>query len=51
MTGHAGAIFSCSWSADGTKLLTASADKTVRIWDVEARTNSTYVTPKAKRTG
>jgi len=42
MAGHAGAIFSCSWSPDGTKLLTASADKTVRIWDVEARTNSTY---------
>eukprot|EP00013_Stygamoeba_regulata_P019684 CAMPEP_0177658450 /NCGR_PEP_ID=MMETSP0447-20121125/16810_1 /TAXON_ID=0 /ORGANISM="Stygamoeba regulata, Strain BSH-02190019" /LENGTH=600 /DNA_ID=CAMNT_0019163043 /DNA_START=46 /DNA_END=1848 /DNA_ORIENTATION=- len=31
---HTGGIMCCSWSADGTKLLTASADKTAKLWDV-----------------
>ena len=32
---HAGGIYACSWNADGTKLLTASGDKTAKIFDIE----------------
>jgi len=32
--GHTGSVYSCNWSADGTRVLTASADKTVKLWDV-----------------
>lgn len=34
--GHTGSIMSCSWSADSSKLLTASADRTCKLWDVAA---------------
>jgi WD40 repeat protein len=27
-------IWACSWSPDGTKVVTCSNDKTVRVWDV-----------------
>jgi len=33
--GHSGGIYAASWSADGAKLLTASGDKTSKVWDVE----------------
>ncbi|KAH8605418.1 Anaphase promoting complex subunit 4 WD40 domain [Trypanosoma vivax] len=33
-TGHKGSIFSLAWSADGCKIVTASADKCVKIFDV-----------------
>ena len=33
---HGGGIYACSWSADGTKLLTASGDKSCKIFDVES---------------
>jgi len=32
--GHAGGIMCCSWNADGTQVLTCSADKTAKVWDV-----------------
>eukprot|EP01092_Planopodium_desertum_P004642 TRINITY_DN2001_c1_g2_i1.p1 TRINITY_DN2001_c1_g2~~TRINITY_DN2001_c1_g2_i1.p1 ORF type:complete len:602 (-),score=110.03 TRINITY_DN2001_c1_g2_i1:51-1856(-) len=32
--GHSGSIFSVSWSPDSTQVLTASADKTCKIWDI-----------------
>lgn len=35
---HGGTIFSCCWSDDGKQLLTCSADKTVKIWDVATQT-------------
>jgi len=31
--GHTAGIYSCSWSGDSSKVLTASADKTCKIWD------------------
>ncbi len=33
-TEHGGGIYSCSWSPDGTQVLTSSGDKTCKIWDV-----------------
>jgi WD40 repeat protein len=27
-------VLSCSWSPDGTKVVSCSLDKTVRVWDV-----------------
>ncbi|XP_075714239.1 WD repeat-containing protein 1 [Rhinoderma darwinii] len=33
---HDGGIYAISWSADGTQLLSASGDKTAKIWDVAA---------------
>lgn len=34
---HSGSIMACSWSPDSRSLVTSSADRTVRLWDVEAR--------------
>jgi WD40 repeat protein len=45
LLGHTGAIYACAWSPDGAKLMTSSADKTVRIWDAETRTCTTYASP------
>jgi len=33
--GHQGGIYAASWNAEGNKLLTASGDKTAKVWDVE----------------
>ncbi|KAF7722001.1 hypothetical protein EC973_003784 [Apophysomyces ossiformis] len=35
--GHAGNIFSVSWCPDSTHILTSSADRTAKIWDVSAK--------------
>ena len=35
ITGHRNAVLEVQWMTDGTQLLSCSADKTVRAWDVE----------------
>ena len=34
-TGHTEAVVACAWAPDGSALVTASADKTARVWSVE----------------
>jgi len=34
LAGHAGAVIAAKFSADATKLVSAGADKTIRVWDV-----------------
>eukprot|EP00041_Stephanoeca_diplocostata_P039700 m.1637506 g.1637506 ORF g.1637506 m.1637506 type:complete len:600 (-) comp25916_c0_seq1:304-2103(-) len=46
-TAHTGGIYGCSW-ADNGHLLTCSADKTVKLWDVEAnKAVTTFTFPDA----
>lgn len=33
---HQGGIYACSWSPDGQQVLTASGDKTCKVWDVNS---------------
>ncbi|GIY55967.1 actin-interacting protein 1 [Caerostris extrusa] len=35
---HKGGVYGVSWSPDGTKLLSASGDKTCKLWDVSTMT-------------
>ncbi len=35
---HTGGIFSVNWSPDGNFLMSCSADTTVKIWDMTAKT-------------
>jgi len=35
--GHNGSIFSVAWSPDSKKILTASGDKTAKIWDADGK--------------
>lgn len=41
---HTGSIFSCSWASDSNSLLTCSADRTVKVWDVATGTATTTFT-------
>uniref|UniRef100_A0A1B6EZP9 Actin-interacting protein 1 n=1 Tax=Cuerna arida TaxID=1464854 RepID=A0A1B6EZP9_9HEMI len=34
---HKGGVYGVAWKPDGTQLLTASGDKTCKLWDVETR--------------
>ena len=34
-TGHSGYVLSCAFSKDGRLFVSASADKTLKIWDVQ----------------
>lgn len=36
--GHTGSIYACAWSPDSAFLLTASADKTCKVWDMATLT-------------
>jgi TPR repeat protein len=38
LLGHADAVYSAAYSPDGTRIVTASADKTARIWDAQTGT-------------
>ncbi|XP_048389488.2 WD repeat-containing protein 1 [Stegostoma tigrinum] len=35
-TAHSGGVYAISWNSDSTHLISASGDKTVKLWDVEA---------------
>ncbi|RPB00970.1 WD40 repeat-like protein [Choiromyces venosus 120613-1] len=37
---HRGGIYSVSWSKDSTRFVTASADQTVKVWDLRSEKNS-----------
>ena len=34
---HGGGVYAVAWNGDGKKLLSASGDKTCKLWDVETR--------------
>lgn len=34
LSGHSGTVYSVSYNADGTRLVSAGADKTARVWGV-----------------
>ena len=37
LDGHDSSVFACAWSPDGTRLATASRDRTARVWDIFTR--------------
>jgi WD repeat-containing protein 1 (actin-interacting protein 1) len=39
---HSGSIYSCSWSSDSKKLVTSSADKTLKLWDLSTAESGVY---------
>jgi WD40 repeat protein len=43
LNGHTLGVYSVSWSPDSQQLITASADKTVRLWDAASGQCLTYV--------
>jgi WD40 repeat protein len=34
---HAGGVYSLAWTPDGSRILTASGDKTCKLWNVDAK--------------
>ncbi|KAJ3064107.1 WD repeat-containing protein 1, partial [Quaeritorhiza haematococci] len=42
---HTGGIFSISWNASGTHLISASADTTVKLWDISTKSVVSTFTP------
>jgi WD40 repeat protein len=37
LTGHTGGVYGLAWDGSGRKLLSASGDKTCRMWDIETQ--------------
>jgi WD40 repeat protein len=33
LSGHRDSVYSCAWSADGTRIVSGSRDNTLRMWD------------------
>ena len=44
--GHTGAVTDVSWSPDGESIASASADRTVRVWDLRAGDFLFHATPR-----
>jgi len=42
--GHKMTIYGATWTKDSSKIITASSDKTVKVWDAEARTVQSTIT-------
>src|SRR6185369_517421 len=47
LRGHAGAVTAAAWSADGARVITASADGSARVWDVKTRKTTSVLTEAA----
>lgn len=41
---HAGGIYGLAWSPNGKEMITASGDKSCKIWDMETRTRTSQIT-------
>ncbi|XP_066583390.1 GATOR2 complex protein WDR24 isoform X2 [Prorops nasuta] len=41
-TAHSGPIFACDWHPETTWLATASRDKTIKVWDLQAKPSCDY---------
>ncbi|KAL8150342.1 hypothetical protein V2J09_020150 [Rumex salicifolius] len=39
LLGHQGSIFRLSWSANGSKLISVSDDRSARVWNIDSETN------------
>ncbi len=48
LAGHEERIFTASFSADGTQVVTASRDGTARVWEAKAREVSTVLAPQSE---
>jgi WD repeat-containing protein 1 (actin-interacting protein 1) len=44
--GHTGSIFAVGWDKSSSKLVTASADQSIKLWDVEASKVVQYLLSK-----
>jgi len=40
--GHSGSIYCAAWTADSSKILTASVDKTCKLWDASGQLLQTF---------
>jgi WD40 repeat protein len=49
LTGHTSDVFSASFSPDGSRIVTASLDRTAKVWD--ARTGAEVLTLKGRTNG
>ncbi|XP_078169265.1 transducin family protein / WD-40 repeat family protein [Carex rostrata] len=50
LIGHEGSIFRLAWSDDGTKIMSASDDRSARIWDLTGKTQNEGLTRPSELT-